>query len=91
MTTTKKKPALKVPGHTLVYEGAPFDNTGKRIGWTGTGGWGYGRCSCGYASRWEYEFGSERKAWHNEHKRAVMDPDAYDAWIEAVDKWEHPC
>lgn len=86
----KRKPQLIVPGHTLLFEGAPFDNSKRRIGWTGTGGVGYGVCSCGYASRWEYSSAAQRKQWHHEHKLAEMDPDLYDAYIDLVDKFEHP-
>lgn len=56
--------------HTLRYEGAPFDENGYRVGHMGVGGTGRGKCSCGEFSDVLHS-GSQRKAWHREHKALV--------------------
>lgn len=68
VTTT----ATRVPGHELFYEGAAHDADGKRILviWGGTGGTGRGKCSCGALSP-ELTSGTQRKAWHRDHKDQI--------------------
>lgn len=66
---------MRVPGHTLVYEGAPHVWNGRRYeravrdGW-GVGGEGKGLCSCGATSK-VLTTGAARKRWHREHREAV--------------------
>lgn len=62
----------RMPGHELFGEGAPHDARGKRLltMWGGTGGVGYGKCSCGKLSEMLYS-GQARKKWHRAHKEAL--------------------
>lgn len=68
--------AMRVPGHTLVGEGKPFDQppccylAGRYR--MGTSGDGHGKCSCGATSE-HLLSGAERKQWHREHKQAVKE------------------
>lgn len=78
------KPALIVPGHTLWVEGAPFelvDGKPRRIGWSGVGGVGAARCSCGTFSP-VLPSGAARRRWHRDHKRQVQ-TDAFHATRDA--------
>lgn len=59
-----------VSGHTLRYEGAPFDDEGRRATAFSTGGRGRAKCSCGELSP-VLDSGYQRKRWHREHKKAV--------------------
>lgn len=62
--------ANRIPGHTLVAEGAPFapDYPGTRR-LMGKGG--SGLCSCGILSSW-LNSNTQRKAWHRDvHKPEV--------------------
>ncbi len=58
---------MRVRGHTLLSEGAAFTAKGYRHGCTGAG-----RCMCGAASP-ILPSDNARKAWHREHKQAVLD------------------
>ena len=78
--------ALRVPGHALDSEGAPFSSPGCRNGscvgiprvmklnqyWGSVGGDGHGKCSCGAESD-HLASGAARRAWHREHKRQVAE------------------
>lgn len=57
--------------HGLWFEGAAFDETGRRIKAYGTGGIGRAHCRCGVVSP-VLKSGNARKAWHREHKRKMM-------------------
>ena len=68
--------SARVPGHTLVAEGAPHvvDET-KRVvraynSWGGIGGYGRGLCSCGAMSDL-LDSAHQRKKWHRAHKAEV--------------------
>lgn len=68
----------RVPGHTLLNEGAPFERVvdevfvrTRRINTNGVGGEGRGVCSCGTFSDILPSAG-RRKSWHREHKKAVL-------------------
>lgn len=63
----KKKPDT-LAGHTLMYEGMPFDAEGEHLvhnSWKGPG-----KCSCGELSE-SLPSNRQRKAWHRDHKQAV--------------------
>ncbi len=61
-----------VKGHSLVNEGAAFTLNKRRIRWNGTGGEGYGFCSCGVSSP-RLPTAAARRRWHNEHKYALAE------------------
>lgn len=60
----------RLAGHTLAFEGAPHDEQGRRLGWSGVAGYGRARCSCGELSE-ELPSGALRRAWHVDHKAAL--------------------
>ena len=60
----------RVPGHTLVGAGAPFDAQGRYLHWEGTRGTGHGKCSCGELSE-VLPTAAARKQWHRDHKDRV--------------------
>lgn len=61
----------KVRGHALLQEGAPFNADGRTANPAGgTGGYGQARCECG-ATSGTLSSGSERRAWHREHKALI--------------------
>jgi hypothetical protein len=62
MTTT-----ARVTGHTLRFEGAAYDDHGRRITGGTTAGTGRGRCSCGTLSE-VLDSANQRRAWHRQHK-----------------------
>lgn len=57
-------------GHTLLGEGAAYNEHGSRIGYQGTGGPGMAKCSCGALSPFVIS-GMKRKQWHRDHKAAI--------------------
>lgn len=67
----------RVSGHTLVAEGAAFEDTHgtgmfhHRVRWNSTGGVGVAKCSCGAHSE-VLDSGSKRKQWHRDHKSGVL-------------------
>lgn len=64
----------RVPGHTLRLEGAPHDETGRRIscGWHGgVSGEGRALCSCGEMSD-VLSSATRRQLWHKDHKQDVL-------------------
>lgn len=63
---------LRVPGHTLRYEGQPFGPDGRKTMYSVVGS---GKCSCGELSP-PLESNNARKRWHAEHKAAVIGGDA---------------
>jgi hypothetical protein len=67
--------SARVPGHTLIAEGAPFAVVGgartTRTNPMGTGGSGRGLCTCGEWSPM-LDSSTQRKQWHREHKAAVQ-------------------
>lgn len=56
-----------VSGHTLRYEGQPFDGNGKKLHGVREG---RGKCSCGALSD-VLDSNNKRKRWHAEHKAEV--------------------
>lgn len=62
--------AVRVPGHTLVAEGAPFDHLRRRYSSIlgGVGGAGHAKCSCGQFSPAPIPSAYQRKQWHRDHK-----------------------
>jgi len=75
---TSPRPAATsalVPGHTLVAEGKPYQQT---PGYAGTPVWtrvttsrrGHALCSCGTTSD-ELPSTGQRKQWHRQHKARV--------------------
>lgn len=62
----------RVPGHTLRYEGAPFDARGRVLFSLPFkhGGPGRGKCSCGVLSDVLPSAGA-RQRWHRQHKAEV--------------------
>ena len=57
-----------MPGHELLYEGAAHNVRGYTVRlYGGTGGTGYGKCSCGKMSGLLHS-GNDRKKWHRAHK-----------------------
>lgn len=67
---------LVVPGHTLLFEGAPFQWSNVYESWArmpgrGTAGTGVGRCSCGAVSE-SLPSGVARQRWHRDHKLQVQ-------------------
>lgn len=65
---------VRLSGHTLRYEGAPFHwqvpYGWRRLNERGTAGRGVGMCSCGAHSS-TLDSGQQRKAWHRDHKEAL--------------------
>lgn len=57
----------RLAGHALAFEGAPHDDQGHRIGWSGVAGFGRAKCSCGELSE-EFPSGARRRLWHIDHK-----------------------
>lgn len=62
----------RVAGHSLLAEGAAFDDDGERISWNTTGGEGRAKCSCGALSE-PLVSGIKRRDWHNEHKEGLRE------------------
>lgn len=66
---------LRVKGHTLRGEGAAFRNTSGGVvvqeRWYSIAGSGFGLCSCGARSD-ILDSANQRKAWHRNHKSAVV-------------------
>lgn len=63
----------RMPGHTLVAEGAAHTQEGRRAirnSWNTTSGVGRGLCSCGDTSE-VLQTAAARKAWHRQHKHDV--------------------
>ncbi len=60
-----------VKGHALLHEGAPYDNSGKRIYRYGSGGEGRAKCECGAMSESTPSL-KRRKEWHRDHKETVL-------------------
>jgi len=62
----------RLAGHELVREGAPHNERGyqERSAYSGTGGSGYGKCSCGELSGLLHS-GNARQKWHREHKNTI--------------------
>lgn len=58
---------LRVPGHTL-----PFEGRVMKAGWLRNGS-GRARCSCGTESDRELPNTAARQRWHRAHKKAVVD------------------
>lgn len=62
---------LRVEGHHLVAAGAPFTAAGTRTSrpgyWTGVGGPGRAKCSCGLLSD-VLDGPAQRRQWHRDHK-----------------------
>jgi hypothetical protein len=56
-----------VKGHTLAYEGKPYNLSGYRVKYSRVG---HARCSCGEFSLL-FSSDAERKRWHGEHKASV--------------------
>lgn len=66
MTSLRGKTLVK--GHSLLDEGAPFDQRGTRRDPDARGGLGYAKCSCGAMSPYLHS-DRQRKAWHRDvHK-----------------------
>ncbi len=66
---------MRVPGHTLQFEGAPHDDTGERrsgILYAATKGPGRAKCSCGQMSEW-LPTTAARRRWHRDtHKADIV-------------------
>ena len=69
MTTMKGK--TLVTGHTLLFEGAPFDARGQRCPLNMRVG--YGKCSCGELGPTLEESTKARQRWHKEHKDLIRE------------------
>lgn len=73
--TNKPATSARVPGHTLVAEGAAFDERKQRKDFGHrfytTDGPGRALCSCGDLSD-ELPSRRYRREWHREHKAAVL-------------------
>jgi hypothetical protein len=70
---------IRVRGHGLISEGAPYDADGQRI-WVhglGHGGAGRGKCSCGALSP-GLSSQPQRRQWHDQHKRDIAEARATD-------------
>lgn len=67
---------MRVKGHALRNEGAPFvvSETGDvvrvHLGYGGVGGFGRGVCTCGEMSDL-LDSAGQRRRWHKAHKMAV--------------------
>jgi hypothetical protein len=57
--------------HGLMFEGAPFTANGQRAN-IGTSGVGHARCWCGEQSPQPLPSGRARRAWHRDHKAALV-------------------
>lgn len=62
---------IRLTGHELIFEGAPHDAQGRRIGFSGTGGEGRGRCSCGALSE-VLASSTKRRGWHRDVHKAEI-------------------
>lgn len=58
-------------GHGLFFEGAAFDERGRRVRTQGTGGTGHALCQCGATSD-TLTSGGQRQEWHREHKTEIV-------------------
>jgi hypothetical protein len=63
---------IRLKGHNLIGEGAPFNEFGARKGtsWVRTSGVGRAKCSCGALSD-ELDSANKRKQWHRDHKAEI--------------------
>lgn len=69
------KNSTRLSGHELESEGAPYRTIVGlkkpfKANVTGTGGMGFGLCSCGARSG-DLMSGNKRKAWHRAHKEEI--------------------
>lgn len=63
----------RIEGHALIFEGAPFDDSKRRVGRYGASsvaGEGRGLCECGVLSD-ILPSAYRRKMWHRNHKANV--------------------
>lgn len=62
--------STRLVGHSLMAEGAAFDDDGERVAYNTVGGMGRGRCSCGEMSE-PVPSGLQRQGWHSGHKKEI--------------------